>query len=90
LVKVRLHHSPSNAPARSRCMTPHHLASQILGHLHRLSQVWIEGCVGFEHGAGGGEEAVADAAQGAAMGVAFGAQGCVLRSCALVVLDSDT
>jgi hypothetical protein len=48
--------------AGSACRTPHHLASEILGHLHRLSEFWIEGCVGFEHGASGGEEAVGDAA----------------------------
>jgi hypothetical protein len=49
---------PTSQQCTSRRRTPHHLSSQILCHLHGLSQVWIEGCVGFEHGAGCGTEAV--------------------------------
>src|SRR6516162_6953041 len=51
--------------------------------------VRIEGGLGSEHGAGDGEEAVGDAAQGAAVAVTTLAQFGVARAAAGVVLNGD-
>ena len=50
---------------------------------------WVEGGLGFEHGTGDGEEAVGDAAQGAAMAVTALAQFGMAGAAARVVLNGD-